>query len=52
MPLPKRPRDPIARANLVMDKVTGEVPNDNERVLAAREQEAAPEPEPTGHAKA
>ena len=48
MPLPKRPRDPIARAKLVMDMLTGERPNDKEQVLAAlREQQ-----EPTGHAKA
>ena len=48
MPLPKRPRDPIARAKLVMDMLTGDVPNDKEQVLAAlREQQ-----EPTPHAKA
>lgn len=50
MPLPNRPRDPIARAKLVMDMLTGEVPNDKEQVLAARRGE--PEPEPTGPAKA
>ena len=31
MPLPKRPRDPIARAKLVMDMLTGELPNDKEQ---------------------
>ena len=45
MPLPKRPRDPIARAKLVMDMLTGERPNDKEQVLAS-------DPEPTGPAKA
>jgi len=45
MPLPKRPRDPIARAKLVMDMLTGELPNDKEQVLS-------PDPEPTGPAKA
>ena len=49
MPLPQRPRDPIARAKLVMDMLTGEVPNDKEQVLAARGEQQA---EPTGHAKA
>ena len=45
MPLPKPHRDPMARAKLVMDMLTGDAPNDKERVLAAlREQE----PEPTG----
>ena len=35
MPLPERPRDPIACAKLVMDMLTGEQPNDKEQVLAA-----------------
>jgi hypothetical protein len=45
MPLPKRPRDPIARAKLVMDMLTGERPNDKEQILASAQ-------EPTGPAKA
>lgn len=45
MPLPKRPHDPIARAKLVMDMLTGEIPNDKAQVLA-------PDPEPTGPVKA
>ena len=50
MPLPKRPRDPIARAKLVMDMLTGERPNDKQQVLAALNGESVPEP--TGPAKA
>lgn len=47
MPLPRRPRDPAQLAKLVVDMATGEVPNDEEQVLAAlREQE-----QPTGRAK-
>ena len=46
MPLPKRPRDPIARAKLVMDMLTGERPNDKEQVLAPDLDQ------PTGPAKA
>ena len=46
MPMPKRPRDPIARAKVVMDMLIGETPNDKEQVLAAHR-----EPEPTGPAK-
>ena len=46
MPLPKRPRDPIARAKLVMDMLTGERPNDKEQVLASDPEQ------PTGPAKA
>ena len=46
MPLPKRPRDPVARAKLVMDMLTGEVPNDKEQVLASDPEQ------PTGPAKA
>ena len=44
MPLPKRPRDPIARAKHVMDMLTGEIPNDKDQVLASAQ-------EPTGPAK-
>ena len=50
MTLPKRPRDPIARTKLVMDMLTGELPNDKEQALAAIRGE--PDPEPTGPAKA
>ena len=46
MPLPKRPRDPIARAKLVMDMLTGELPNDKKQVLASDLEQ------PTGPAKA
>ena len=46
MPLPKRPRDPIARAKLVMDMLTGERPNDKKQVLAPEQDQ------PTGPAKA
>ena len=46
MPLPKRPRDPIARAKLVMDMLTGELPNDKEQVLASDPEQ------PTGPVKA
>ena len=49
MPLPKRPRDPIARTKLVMDMLTGEQPNDKEQVLALNGESV---PEPTGPAKA
>ena len=49
MPLPKRPRDPIARAKLVMDMLTGELPNDKKQVLAALNGE---DEAPTGPAKA
>ena len=45
MPIPKRPRDPIARAKIVMDMLTGERPNDKDQVLAFDQ-------EPTGPAKA
>ena len=51
MPLPKRPRDPIARTKLVMDMLTGELPNDKEQVLAALREQQEPQA-PTGHAKA
>ena len=51
MPLPKRPRDPLARTKLVMDMLTGEQPNDKEQVLAALNEPQEP-PEPTGPAKA
>ena len=47
--LPTRPRDPIARAKLVMDMLTGEVPNDKDQVLAALNGE---DEAPTGPAKA
>ena len=50
MSLLKRPRDPIARTKLVMDMLTGELPNDKEQALAALN--GAPDPEPTGPAKA
>ena len=49
MPLPKRPRDPVARAKLIMDMLTGEVENDKEQALAALRDD--PAPEPTGPAK-
>ena len=49
MPLPKRPRDPIARAKHVMDMLTGERPNDKEQVLVALNGE---DEAPTGPAKA
>lgn len=45
MPLPKRPRDPIANTKFVMDMLIGETPNDKDQVLA-------PAPEPAGPAKA
>ena len=48
MPMPRRPRDPITRAKVVMDMLIGETPNDKEQVLAAHHE---PEPEPTGPAK-
>jgi hypothetical protein len=51
MPLPKRPRDPIARAKLVMDMLTGEQPNDKQHVLAALGEQQEPQ-ELTQHAKA
>lgn len=51
MPLPKRPRDPIARTKFVMDMLTGERPNDKEQALAALRGDPDPEP-PTGPAKA
>ena len=43
---PKRPKDPVARARVVMDMLTGEVPNDKDQVL-----ERVPAQE-NGHAKA
>ena len=49
MPLPKRPRDPIARAKLIVEMLTGERPNDKEQVLVALNGE---DEAPTGHAKA
>ena len=49
MPLPKRPRDPIARAKFAMDMLTGERPNDKEQVLAPLNGE---DEAPTGPAKA
>ena len=51
MSLPKRPRDPIARAKLVMDMLTGEKPNDKEQVIAALQEQQEPQ-QPTPHAKA
>ena len=47
MPLPKRPRDPIERAKVVMDMLIGETPNDKEQVLEHRRNES----DPTGCAK-
>ena len=35
MKRPRRPRDPVELATLVVDMATGEVPNDKEQVLAA-----------------
>ena len=46
MPVPKRPRDPIARAKVVMDMLTGETPNDKHQVLGTESEQ------PNGHAKA
>ena len=51
MPLPKRPRDPIARTKLLMDMLTGERTNDKEQVLAALSEQQEPQ-ELTPHAKA
>lgn len=48
MPTPKRPRDPIARAKVVMDMLIGEVPNDKDQVLGTAEDQS----QPTGPAKA
>lgn len=42
---PKRPKDPVERTKLILDMLTGEVPNDKAEVLAEQ-------PEPTGPAKA
>ena len=42
------PRDPTARAELVVDMLTGESPNDKEQVLAPLREPQ----EPTEHAKA
>ena len=35
MKRPRRPRDPVELATLVVNMATGEVPNDKEQVLAA-----------------
>ena len=48
MPAPKRPRDPIARAKVVMDMLIGETPNDKNEVLS----ESPDQDQPSGPAKA
>ena len=35
MKRPRRPRDPVELATLVVNMATGEIPNDKEQVLAA-----------------
>ena len=47
MKRPRRPRDPVELATLVVDMATGEVPNDKEQVLAA----FSDQKQPAGRAK-
>ena len=49
MPLPKRPRDPIARAKLVMDMLTGRQGAGTGGAALGRKPN---QQEPTGYAKA
>ena len=51
MPTPKRPRDPIARAKVVMDILIGETHNDKDQVLSGN-QEPTSEHAKAAHARA